>query len=98
MPELEIFYRDSREIADLWGVTFEDTDIASIRGFVQRLGVTYPILGHGQEPKTGYAPVRVLPTTFMIDPEGNFYHRFEAPITAAKLLAMINADAAKLPQ
>jgi len=96
MPALEKFYRDNREIADLWGVTFEDTDIASIRGFVERLGISYPILGHGQDPKTGYGQVKVLPTTFVIDPEGNFYRRFEGPITASDLLAIVDADASKI--
>ena len=70
MPQLEKFYRDNRGRADLWGVTFEDTDIDAIRRFVARLGVTYPILGHGQDPKTGYGTVRVLPTTFVIDSQG----------------------------
>ena len=85
MPQLEKFYRDNRGRADLWGVTFEDTDIDAIRRFVARLGVTYPILGHGQDPKTGYGTVRVLPTTFVIDPQGRFHRRFEGPIEAADL-------------
>lgn len=93
MPELEKFYRGNRERADLWGVTFEDTDIAAIRRFVDRLGVTYPILGHGQDPKTGYGTVRVLPTTFVIDPQGKFYRRFEGPLEAADLNAVIDEQA-----
>jgi thiol-disulfide isomerase/thioredoxin len=82
LPELERFYQHNKGTADLWGVTFEDTDKASIIEFTERLGITFPILGHGEDPKTGYGEVRVLPTTFLINPEGLFQHRFEGPITA----------------
>jgi len=92
MPELENFYRANRERADLWGVTFEDTNIDAIRKFVSDLGITYPILGYGQDPKTGYGQVNVLPTTFVIDPEGKFQRKFEGPIRAADLLEVIEKN------
>jgi thiol-disulfide isomerase/thioredoxin len=80
--ELERFYQHNYDTAQLWGVTFEDTDKASIIEFTERLGISSPILGHGEDPLTGYGEVRVLPTTFLINPEGLFQHRFEGPITA----------------
>ena len=92
MPELQKFHETRQEQADLWGVTFEDTDIDAIRAFVARLGVTYPILGYGQDPKTGYGPVRVLPTTFVIDPEGRFHHKFEGPISADDLVDIMQQN------
>ena len=93
MPELEKFYQNNRETADLWGVTFEDTDIQSIRKYVAKLGVTYPILGYGQDPKTGFGLVTVLPTTFVINPEGKFHHKFEGPITAKDISNIIERGA-----
>ncbi len=89
MPELERFYQQNRARAQVWGVSFEDGDKATIRAYVDRLGVTFPILGHGQNPMTGYGEVNVLPTTFIIDPDGLFQHRFEGPITAADIVAEI---------
>ncbi len=89
MPELQRFYERNRERAHVWGVTFEDSDRKTIKEYVERLGVTYPILGYGQDPKTGYGKVTVLPTTFIIDPEGLFFHRFEGPITAQDIEATI---------
>ena len=82
LPELQRFYQQNKQTTDLWGVTFEDTDRASIIEFTERLGVSFPILGHGQDPLTGYGEVCVLPTSFLINPEGLFQHRFEGPITA----------------
>lgn len=90
IPELESFHRNNSERALVWGVTFEDTDRESIIEYIDRLQVTYPILGYGQDPLTGYGRVVVLPTTFIIDPEGLFFHRFEGPITAQDITDVIS--------
>ncbi len=89
MPELERFYQANKPRALVWGVTFEDTPREKIVEFVEKLGVTYPILGHGQDPLTGYGRVTVLPTTFVINPDGLFHHRFEGPIAANQIEEVI---------
>ena len=90
MPELERFYQQNRETAQVWGVSFEDGDKAAIRAYVERLGITFPILGYDQDPMTGYGEVNVLPTTFIIAPDGLFQHRFEGPITADDIATEIS--------
>lgn len=90
MPELQSFYQQTKANAQVWGVTFEDTDKAKIRRFIEQLGVTYPILGYGQDPLTGFGTVTVLPTTFVIDKQGLFFHRFEGPITAQDIAKVID--------
>jgi thiol-disulfide isomerase/thioredoxin len=92
MPELERFYRQHRDIAMVWGVSFEDSDRERIVEFVERLGVSYPILGYGQDPLTGYGEVRVLPTTFLVDPQGLLRHRFEGPINAQDIIDEIESE------
>jgi thiol-disulfide isomerase/thioredoxin len=92
MPELELFYQNNRARAEVWGVTFEDSEIDKIRQFVAQLGVTYPILGHGQDPLTGFGQVTVLPTTFIIDQNGLFFHRFEGPITVQQIGDVISEN------
>ena len=54
MPELQSFYQQNNAIAQVWGVTFEDTDKAKILQFIEQLGITYPVLGYGQDPLTGF--------------------------------------------
>ncbi len=88
MPELERFYQQHGDIAQVWGATFEDSRASTIE-FVGRLGVTFPILGYGQDPLTSYGEVRVLPTTFLVNPDGLFHHRFEGPISAHDILEEI---------
>ena len=90
MPELERFYQQNISSAQVWGVTFEDTDKAKIRQFIEQLGITYPVLGYGQDPLTGFGTVTVLPTTFVIDKQGLFFHRFEGPITAQDITKIID--------
>ena len=89
MPELERFYQQHRDTAQVWGVTFEDTDRANIIEYIERLGVTFPVLGYGQDPLTGYGEVRVLPTTFLVDPDGRLQRRFEGAITAQDIIEEI---------
>ena len=92
MPELEDFHRRHKDKdAVVWGITFEEISEPQIRDFLFELDITYPILGHGQEPNTGYGKVRVLPTTFLIDPHGKFFKRYDGPITAAHLERDISA-------
>ena len=45
LPELERFHQQHKDTADLWGVTFEDTDKASIIEFTERLGIQFPHSG-----------------------------------------------------
>ncbi len=92
MPELERFYQNNKDIAEVWGITFEDSDLESIRTFIKKLKVTYPILGYEQDPETGYGEVSVLPTTFIIDRDGKFLHRFEGPITAQDIIEVISSQ------
>lgn len=89
MPELEKFFQENQPKAQVWGVSFEDSDKKLILDFVEKLGVTYPILGYGQDPLTGFGEVRVLPTTFIVDPEGLFFRRFEGPINARDIVEAI---------
>ena len=89
MPEFERFYQAHKNNALVWGVTFEDSGKARIIDFINQIGVTYPILGYGQDPLTGYGEVKGLPTTFVINPDGLFHHRFEGPITAQHIVDVI---------
>jgi len=92
MPELEKFFLQNKSRAQVWGVTFESDNREEVVKFVEQLGVTYPILGFAQDPLTGYGTVSVLPTTFVIAPDGLFHQRFEGPITAQDLNQSIKQE------
>jgi peroxiredoxin len=91
MPELESFYQNNKHNnSTVLGVTFEATPIDKIRAFVLILGVTYPILSSGQNPITPFGEVRVLPTTFIIDPAGKLFHKIEGTVTEKDLQHIID--------
>lgn len=93
MPALNAFYQNNTATATVWGVTFEEAETQDIRAFVADLGVDYLILSNGGDPVTPFGNIRVLPTTFLIDPNGQFYRRIEGPVTAQQLTTVIaNAD------
>ena len=89
MPDLQAFYDNNRDRANVWGVTFEETPVQTIREFAERLGVTYPIVGRANDPITPFGEVRVLPTTFIVDPEGKFLQKIEGLVTQAQLESII---------
>ena len=91
MPELESFHQKHKDSTALvWGITYEDTPVAEVKAFIEKLSVSYPILGHGAQPVVPFGKVKVLPTTFVIDPEGKFHTRLEGRITAAELEQIIS--------
>jgi len=91
MPDLEVFYQNNKNAnATVLGVTFEATPVDEIRRFVDRIKVTYPILESGGDPSTPFGTVRVLPTTFLIDPAGVLYRKIEGSVTAGQLQTAID--------
>ena len=84
MPELESFHQAQRGRAVVVGVNFEDLDPGEIRLFVERLGVTFPIvLSAGQRMPS--FPLKGLPTTFLVYPAGALVHTHLGTVNAALL-------------
>ncbi|MFO1422341.1 MAG: redoxin domain-containing protein [Candidatus Competibacteraceae bacterium] len=73
MPELESFHQAQRGRAVVIGVNFEDITLGEIRSFVERLGVTFPIVLSAGQPMPGF-PLKGLPTTFLVSPTGALAH------------------------
>ena len=90
MPELERFHQRHKDSdALVWGVTYEDTPVEQLKVFLDKLAISYPILGNGQPPDTPFGTIKVLPTTFIIDPQGKFHQKIEGRVTAADLERII---------
>ena len=76
---------DSPEGAQVVGIAFEKTPIDEIRSFVAELGVNYPVLIIGEEPLVPMEPLKGLPSTFLISPEGQVVHSHVGPVTEDEL-------------
>lgn len=73
IPELQTFH-DAHRLKDaiVLGVNHEETDAASVQKFIEGYLVTYPVVRATGRigNKTPFGPLKGLPTTFMINPEG----------------------------
>jgi len=81
IPELMAFADRHLGSVQVVGIAFEKTPIDEIRSFVAKLGVNYPVLIIGEEPLVPMEPLKGLPSTFLISPEGQVVHSHVGPVT-----------------
>ncbi len=86
IPELIRFQAQHPEIRVL-GINVEQTDAKQLRPFVKRFPFNYPLLLIGELPLTPLEPLKGLPTTAIIDPDGKLVSKHTGPVTAAMLKA-----------
>ena len=85
LPELVSFADRHLGSAQVVGIAFEKTPIDEIRSFVARFGVNYPVLIIGEEPLVPMEPLKGLPSTFLVSPEGLVVHSHVGPVTEDEL-------------
>jgi cytochrome c biogenesis protein CcmG, thiol:disulfide interchange protein DsbE len=91
-PELEAAWRRWRDQdVVVVGINIQDFDTDAER-FVDRYGITYPVLRDRQGWTWGRYGLKGLPETWFVDPEGRLVgERFEGPVSAAELDENIRA-------
>lgn len=73
IEELEAFYKKHRDKdVVIVGVNYDFVDSAETKKLAESFGISYPVLPSKPDPtkQLGVEPVMVLPTTFIINPEG----------------------------
>ena len=79
IPDLIMFHEAHHDRdAVVLGVNYEEIPPEKVRAFAESQMINYPIVrfqGHIDGRNTPLGPLRGLPTTFMIDPEGNLVAR-----------------------
>ncbi|WP_127477805.1 TlpA family protein disulfide reductase [Sulfurivermis fontis] len=90
IPELVEFHeRHKDHDAVVLGVNMEQVTIDKLRQFVEENFVSYPILPGSSDMAT-VGPVRGLPTTYLIAPDGRLVARQVGGVTAAGIESFIN--------
>ena len=85
MPELSALDA-MREHIEVIGLAYEDTDAATLRGFLEAHPVVYPVaIVDTFEPPPDLPTPRGLPLTCLVDPDGRMVRTFLGPVTAAEL-------------
>jgi thiol-disulfide isomerase/thioredoxin len=99
MPELSAFYdRHLDQGVMVLGINLEEIEQQALEDFVDSLMVDYPILRSGMLPPEGMPPIRGLPTTHVVSPEGEIVATRLGGVTAALLEEIIRSAGGKLPE
>jgi thiol-disulfide isomerase/thioredoxin len=69
-PELNSFYQHKPKDVMLFGVRYEEGTIADLKMAVAKEGIKFPVLVDDPVVTLGLDGVFVMPTTFIIDPNG----------------------------
>jgi len=86
IPELEAFHKRHHEKdAVVLGVNYEDIKKSWLQDFVESMKMSYPVLLSSADARSPFGPIMMLPTTYIISPEGKFMGRQSGAITAEML-------------
>lgn len=89
IPELNALDADDSLNVRVIGVNFDGLRDAELRDLVERMQIAFPVVIEDPNVPLGYERPGVLPTTFVIDPEGQVVDRLEGPQTHEMLEAAL---------
>ncbi|MGY0651643.1 TlpA family protein disulfide reductase [Luteimonas sp. A537] len=97
MPELSALDA-MREHIEVIGLAYEDTDPETLRAFLQKRPVVYPVaIIDTYDPPRDFPTPRGLPLTCLVAPDGRLVKTFLGPVTAADLEQAIEAAGGPAP-
>jgi len=71
IPELERFHQVHKDKdAVVVGVNYEDIKLPWLKDFIKSVKMTYPVLLAEPDRVTPFGPIKILPTTIIVSPEG----------------------------
>jgi thiol-disulfide isomerase/thioredoxin len=70
LPDLASLHENNRQDLVVVGINFETIDRKTLKDFVAKQNIPYPVLHSEPVRNTPLGPVPALPTTYIIDPTG----------------------------
>ena len=67
------------------GIDFEEIDTNALKKFMEALKINYLVLRVGESPLIPFEPLKGLPTTFIVSPEGEIVFTKVGPTTREEL-------------
>jgi thiol-disulfide isomerase/thioredoxin len=99
IPDLVKFHEKHKDLdAVVIGVDYEDIPAQQLDSFVKKLGVSYPIMQADPSVNPEFGDVPGLPTTFMINPQGELVAKQTGPLTITALESYIRRKSAAPPK
>ena len=97
IPELNEFAAEHADQVIVYGVNFDDVDPETLLVQATELGIEFTLLSADPGEALGYARPMMLPTTMVINPEGEIMARLLGPQTIDNLAAALTAEKQELP-
>jgi len=85
--KLQKEYRDDG--LTIVGVSMDDGGFSTVRPFADRMDINYPLVMDDGKVGRAYGPVRALPSTFVVGPDGMIQHVRSGYLPEAQLRAWI---------
>ena len=97
IPELNAFHiKHEQTDAVVVGVNIEIGELESVKDFAKDFKITYPILQALDSASSPYGQIRALPTTFVLDRDGNLFKTIIGAVTMERLENIIKSKPAKI--
>ena len=97
IPELNAFAVEQQGRVRIYGVNFDNVDTETLLVQAAELGIEFTTLIADPANALGYARPMVLPTTMVINPQGEIMARLLGPQTIDSLNAALKAEKQELP-
>lgn len=86
IPELIDFHeRHKDDDAIVIGVNFEQIETPDLVKFIDEMGINYLVVRAGEAPILPFEPLKGLPSTFFVDPHGEYVASHAGPVDAAAI-------------
>ena len=86
IPELIDFHeRHKDDDALVIGVNFEEIETPDLVKFIDEMGINYLVVRAGDKPILPFEPLKGLPSTFFVDPHGEYVASHAGPVDAAAI-------------
>ncbi len=96
IPELNEFAAEHADKVIVYGVNYDNVSGEDLLVQATELAIEFPLLATDPASQLEYARPTVLPTTIVINPEGEVWARLLGPQTVDDLVAAMGAPAQKL--
>jgi len=90
IPELVAFHhRHGKDRVTVLGINFETLPADRLRTVIEELSIDYPVLRIGEQPLVPFEPLKGIPSTFVVSPQGEIVYRHTGPVPIGELEAII---------
>lgn len=89
LPEFNRLERDHADVTVL-GINYDGVSGEQLLELISKMDIQFPVMGQDFADSLGLKRPEVLPTTYIINPEGKLVHSLPGPQTEQTLLGLLN--------